>query len=126
MESLQTFFFGLLFFLGLVFVFFKKSRKLGATLVIVSTFFLFILPAITFKKYKIGTEGVYTNSGRTKIANENGTYKILKDGKVLSRGNIEYINIDNYSFYLDKDQNYVSNEINKIYNTENDTEVFYK
>jgi len=125
MESIGSAFFLILLIIGIVFII-KKSKKIGFLFIGISIIFLFMLPEIKFNKYKKSTYGIYKGSNEQKIIIENGKYKIFIAEKLISSGNVEYSNIDDYSFYLGEDQNFESRNENQIRNSKNVNEILYK
>src|SRR5690606_22899073 len=125
MESIGSAFFLILLIIGIVFII-KKSKKIGFLFIGISIIFLFMLPEIKFNKYKKSTYGIYKGSNEQKIIIENGKYKIFIAENLISSGNVEYSNIDDYSFYLGEEQNFESRNENQIRNSKNVNEILYK
>ena len=125
MEALGSSFMLVLLLIGILLVLSRRSKTFGIIMVLVSVFFLNIVPAITFSNYKRTIKGAYINGSGTKIIiNESHEYVIISNGKQISKGHLEFSNIDSYSFYLDNDSQLRSTQYVDIISNENESDVY--
>lgn len=105
MESAGSSFLLIILFVG--FLFLLKKKKIVA-MILISIFFLYVVPLMSFQKFKKKSEGTYVFEKR-KIIVVDKEYKIIENEKIIAEGEIEYSNIDNYSFVLKGIETYETN-----------------
>jgi 4-amino-4-deoxy-L-arabinose transferase-like glycosyltransferase len=105
MEAIGSSIMLILLLFGAVFLFSRTSKAVGIILILIALFFLYITAAISFSNYKKSIRGEFINAaGATIIINDAHDYFIFSDGKQTSKGQLKFIDIDLYSFYLDNDE----------------------
>jgi hypothetical protein len=78
-----------------------KNRLLGIFLILFAVIFLFIVPFYSFKNYIKNSEGVYKSSSKRAIIIKDQIFTLIdSNAKVVERGAIDYLNIDDYSFHF--------------------------
>ena len=113
--------------LGLIFLTNKKRRILGIVLILISMTFLYLIPTVSFWKYKKASVGIYSDKKGTEITiYNNGKYVVRFKGKTISEGKVEYNNHDSYYFALDGYSELISTSVDEIKKFDNGEIQFYK
>lgn len=128
MESVGSSLMLIILLIGILIILFKKSIKnVGYFLVFVALFFMYIMPFISFNRYKKSTVGIYDNQNSYAIIiiNNDEEYLYIRNNNE-SKGKVKYSNIDSYSFFLEGASQYSSYHENEIINEYDKNDVFVK
>ena len=130
MEAIGSSLMLIILFIGIILFFMKKARVLGGIFILVSLFFMYVLPFISFRNYKSSIVGDYINKAGTIISIDmDYEYIMTENGNNVSCGKIEFSNKDSYSFYLENASQFQSNgnnEIVRIVKEQDQSDIFKK
>lgn len=102
MEAIGSSLMLIILVVGLLVLVLRKARKLGLVLISVALLFLYVIPWISFSRYKQNTKGTYVHeNGSSIVIADDDSYIIYNHNKIVSQGRVVYSNIDAYSFYFD-------------------------
>lgn len=127
MEAIGSSLMLIILVVGLLVLVLRKARKLGLVLISVALLFLYVIPWISFSRYKQKTKGTYVHeNGSSIVIAEDDSYIIYNHNEIASQGQVVYSNIDAYSFYLDPHTSFSSRYYPNQIENEKTKEVYWR